>query len=496
MTESLWPQLLSSALVGTQRRPCRPEAVTGQLAEVLGDLPGELDPGGLLTAAAVLTVARRAGAQSGQGTLPEPAPAETVPGVPEAAAARLGLLLAEPAGGDHRQRRALLREWLQLAQEKGLRVPARHLTALIDLAGADTTMRPAVLAVGGQRLPWLAAQGPGRWAWIASPEPAEADVAQWETGRIASRVRYLESVRANDPERGRALLAQVWPQEKAADLAALIGACATGLQAADEPWLEKALDDKRVQIREAAAQLLAVIDGSAYRERMAQRALACVTTDGGDVLAVTPPAEFDASMRRDALAQKAPQGWGERAWWLVQILGATPLSSWSTVEADPARLLSRPVSDDWAGVLREGWLRAAASQRDVAWALALCRLPAVRGAQLTELAAVLPAGVLAELAADAVRHHADRMEELLHAAPAPWPRELAEVVVTWLQGAARFDQPSWWHLLNVIERGLPPAAVTAVNRLQANCEEGPHRDMLNRLAITLQTRHDMHQEFA
>jgi hypothetical protein len=87
------------------------------------------------------------------------------------------------------------------------------------------------------------------------------------------------------------------------------------------------------------------------------------------------------------------------------------------------------------------------------------------------------------------------MEELLHAAPPPWPAELAEVVVEWLQRSARFDQPNWWHLLNVVERGLDPAAVIAVNRLMANCEEGPHRDMLHRLATTLQTRYDMHQEF-
>ena len=113
-------------------------------------------------------------------------------------------------------------------------------------------------------------------------------------------------------------------QERAADLAALIGACAVGLAREDEEWLEKALDDKRVQVREAAAQLLAAIPGSAYRARMAERALACCQVSGPGQLAVTPPAQFDAAMRRDALSQKAPQGWGERAWWLVQIVVRRP----------------------------------------------------------------------------------------------------------------------------------------------------------------------------
>ena len=84
-------------------------------------------------------------------------------------------------------------------------------------------------------------------------------------------------------------------------------------------------------------------------------------------------------------------------------------------------LLDYRVGDDWAGVLREGWLRAAVAQRDAAWGLRLCRLPSVRGAQLTELASILPADTLAELAADALRQQTDRISELLSAAPPPWP---------------------------------------------------------------------------
>ncbi|GIH10231.1 hypothetical protein Rhe02_82980 [Rhizocola hellebori] len=495
MTEALWPQLLSSALVGTGRRPCRPLSVPGPLATVLGEAPAELEPPGLLSATAALTVARRAGAMPVRVPVPDPAPQETGEVAPHKASVRLGLLLLD-AGSDHRQRRSLLREWLELAQQRNFLAAPRHLSALVDAATADPTLRPAVIAVGGLRLGWLAAQGPGRWAWIEQPGPSVPDIDEWHTGRTAARVRYLESLRANDPAQGAALLAQVWQQERAADLAALIGACAEGLGAEDEVWLERALDDKRVQIREAAVQLLAAIPGSAYLARMADRALACCQVTGSGQLTVTPPAQFDAAMRRDALTQKSPQGWGERAWWLVQVVSAAPLRCWSALDSDPARLLDYQIGDDWAGVLREGWLRATVAQRDEAWALRLCRLPVVRGAHLTELAAILPAGTLAELAGEALRQQTDRIADLLSAAPPPWPPALADVVIAWLDRSAAIDDPGWWHLLNVIERSLHPAAVSAVNEILARCGEGRYREILERLALTLQTRYDMHQEFA
>ena len=99
MTEALWPQLLSSALVGTDRRACRPSSVPGPLATVLGEGPAELEPPGLLAAAAAVTVARRAGAMPTRVPLPDPAPEETAQVAPEKASVRLGLLLLD-AGSD------------------------------------------------------------------------------------------------------------------------------------------------------------------------------------------------------------------------------------------------------------------------------------------------------------------------------------------------------------------------------------------------------------
>src|SRR6185295_6262482 len=83
---------------------------------------------------------------------------------------------------------------------------------------------------------------------------------------------------------------------------------------------------------------------------------------------VTPPAACDAEMKRDDIDPKPPAGTGERAFWTEQVVGVTPLATWA---GDPAAIVALPVADGWAPVLHRAWARAAAVQRDAAWATAL-----------------------------------------------------------------------------------------------------------------------------
>jgi Family of unknown function (DUF5691) len=488
----LWQQLLSSAIVGTQRRPCRVAQVDGPLATFVPT--GELDAGGILSAAAAITAIRRAARRPRSGAAPVAAPPEVDPEVPPRAAARVGRLIGDLDGLNYRPRLALLQEWLELACGKGLLAPPRHLAALADLATAERELRPLVLATGGARLVWLAGLNPGVWDWVgdAGTEPP-ADV--WLTGTIEARARHLGAARAADAAHGRALLEGVWPQEKAADLAALIAACAHGLTADDEPWLEKALDDRRVQVREAAASLLAVLPGSAYQGRAAERALTRCRLDSQGRVEVVLPEEFDAGMRRDGLSLKPPHGMGEKAWWLLQIVATAPLDCWSTLDKDPVGLLARQTRDDWTGLLRQGWVRAAVRQRSSAWALALTR-HATQGNELAELLCALPPQVLRERATEMVRLGDSRIAEALQATPAPWPSELTDAVLAHLHNGTVGRQGYWWALALAAERRLDPAAALPAIRGLLPQSEGRLRDALERLDETLTVRLEMHQEFA
>lgn len=495
MSMSVWSELMSSALVGTDRRRPVLSGTDGPLAGVLSPLGAELDPQGLLSAAAAVTVARRAGQTPARPQRPEPAAAETAPYAPYAAQQRLAALLS---GGDAELDRSTTRElageWLRVAAGRGLLASPALLVALLDLGSSDSSVRPAVRAVGGERLGWLALQGPGRWAWAVQQEDT-AQPADWDTGRPADRVRHLGALRARDAAAGRDLLLESWPQEKASDLAALIAACGTGLGPDDEPWLEKALDDRRAQIREAAARLLAALPGSAWRQRMAERALACVRVAERRLVA-TPPTECDDAMRRDGISVKPPQSVGERTHWLRQVIEYAPLDCWKAFDDTPAGLLSRKFDDTWGPVLRAGLTRAAVAQRDGAWAAVLIHDGLGRRDmnELRELAAVMPERELAELIADLLRRKVDMATRLLDVLPVPWAAPVADAVLECLADDER-RRSGWWQLLRHAEWGFAPAYAPRARALHDSLPI-PDQQLLGRFITMLQIRHDIHQELS
>ncbi|MGH2900302.1 MAG: DUF5691 domain-containing protein [Solirubrobacteraceae bacterium] len=111
--------------------------------------------------------------------------------------------------------------------------------------------------------------------------------------------------------------------------------------------------------------------------RMRERANAALTWKAGRLLKsaeiiVEPPASLDAAMARDGIDKKPPQGMGERAWWLTQIVATVPPSVWSAAwSAAPAAIIAAAGKGDWAHALTEGWARAAVVHGDAEWAEAL-----------------------------------------------------------------------------------------------------------------------------
>jgi hypothetical protein len=157
-------ELLDAALAGTVRHD--PPAA----------LPGLADRGReerLLRGASFEGLRRLAGRpleRVPDVAVTEPAPMDTRPEVPPAAAARLADILDD--------RRELLAEWLALAAVGRLRVPYELLPELLEHARADPGLATRVAAVGGTRLAWLAAQNP---AWSFAAPGDSADEATLET---------------------------------------------------------------------------------------------------------------------------------------------------------------------------------------------------------------------------------------------------------------------------------------------------------------------------
>ena len=179
-----WDDVLTAALLGTDRRALDPADLPRDLGAAGARLPATDAPGRLLGAAVLLTTARRAGTTGARSErpAPEPAPPETAAIVGGAARERLaGLLARSDAEGV-----ALLAEWLQVAAERGLVAPPALLPHLLDLRRPPPRARPPVRAVLGERGRWLRVASTRRGSTTAAaddgrpsrgrPAPDEADL--------------------------------------------------------------------------------------------------------------------------------------------------------------------------------------------------------------------------------------------------------------------------------------------------------------------------------
>lgn len=529
-TATPWEELVTSALLGTDRRPPPPGPAP----------PGKEPPLALLDAAAVETLRRRAGLRpaAAPADRPAPAPHDPRPEPPAAARRRLAQLLADRAGGAGSGGRRgtapdlteLLPQWLAAAGDRGYRAPAAALPALLDAARARTDLRPQALAFAGPRGLWLARLNP-EWrfalrggsgtAAVPSPEDGEAVRRLWEEGLFAERVALLSALRAHDAEAARTLLASTWPAERAEDRLMFLDSLRTGLTGADEPFLEQALADRSRNVRATAAELLSALPRSALAARMAARAASCVAIDhggtAGPVIAVEAPHECDADMQRDGVVPTAPSGRGARSWWFGQLVEAAPLSTW------PARLGGRtprdivalPVADDWADELHAAWCRAAVRQHDASWSRALLGPPSAppstgpgttSPAERSKLLATLPAEERARWVGEFIAAHGlSEAFQLLGVCAVPWAEPLGRAVVDALDIARDAGSYPWSFsgVMGLAERCLDPSQAPRLEVLTATPDEpedaspgagGYWSEAFQRLVSTLRLRATMHAE--
>jgi hypothetical protein len=175
-------------------------------------------------------------------------------------------------------------------------------------------------------------------------------------------------LRRRDPTAARELLANSWKNEPGDDRAALLPALAEGLTSDDERFLAEALKDRKRDVRDAAAELLARLPTSEFVTRMRRRVAPLITfrkTLLGSKLEIAAPQACDPGMLADGIDPKPPPGIGEKAWWLSQMIALVPPSTWAIEMIAPA------ASSDWSRALLRGWWLATVRERDQAWAEAL-----------------------------------------------------------------------------------------------------------------------------
>jgi Family of unknown function (DUF5691) len=410
---STWDDLLSTALVGTARR-------TFTLDEFAIDgadrIEADSAEAAVLAAAALAASYRRAGwiPPTWRGTLAPPAGPDERPECTPAAAQLLELLINRGIrleGGTE----PLAVHWLTAARDAGRRPPYRLLADLLRFGTASTATRALVKDVIGSRGTWLAQHNPS-WRWAATVPPQDV-VERFATGTRADRLALLTGLRATEPDFARTLVEDTWADEQAATRAGFLDTLHIGLSTRDEPLLERALGDRAASVRAAAAALLDRLPGSARAKRMAERGRNLRKKDATFEL----PGEPDEAARRDGVTDHHEPGHGLAVSWLIQILAATPLSTWDI------KLIGKAGRE-----VISGWTKAALRQRDQEWLTALAR----HQPSPELIAALTPEAATTIL--DQQNKLDARFGGLLAAAPGPWPARFSTDIVNRLR-AGRAD---------------------------------------------------------
>jgi hypothetical protein len=437
----MWDELVSTAIVGTAGQAPPPGAESESLSAIVERLNGDDREAALLAAAGLTSFWRLAGSRPPKDRRPMPAASE--PELAPILSRRAGHCLERMLAGQFQE---ALPEFLEAVASVGAIVPPHLLPDMLDVARGNESIRPFLSRTIGRRGAWLSAQNP-----LWSDLTASPDEAAWETGKSGERTALLSHLRATDPAKAIELLRSTWDQESAKDRPAFLNLLNTGLSSEDEPFLEGALSDSRIEVRRAATSLLARLPNS----RLAGEASAIVFSGVDLKTRILGKARLDVDVTDEwqkrvkaariepepAPATAAFKSLGEKAKLLYQLVAITPVAAWSErFRATPERLIEAAIESDWSAALLAGWTAAVGNHPRTDWTRALIRYclslgPSDRGLIFFPEDAIkaLPRDAGETLIAEALAHGTIAGDHpalwLISAYPGPWSDGLSRTII-------------------------------------------------------------------
>ncbi|MEI6945894.1 DUF5691 domain-containing protein [Paraflavisolibacter sp. H34] len=351
--------ILHTALLGTDKRPLRPEELPPALGEAAARL-GETEGGReeqFLQLAALARNYRRCGlvpARAEGAHLPPAPEEEKSPASPEA-----HRLLTAILSGDIP---SLLGLWLQRCAGSGVLADPGYAPRLLEAATRHKGLRPFVLACTGQRGAWLARFNES-WKWQA----AAPDEELWQTGTAEQRREVLGRLRRTDPATALAWLQATWPQETAAGRAALLPLLSGTVTEADRDWLERLLSEKSARVKEEALLLLKQLPTSSIIQHYQSILKEAVQQGPAGLHLELPP--LDEKLYKTGIEKiSSRKGADDNAFVLYQLMEAVPPAFWEahlgTGPEGVLRLLAATKhGDEWITALGKAAIRF----RDTAW---------------------------------------------------------------------------------------------------------------------------------
>ena len=490
---------LSVALVGAARTPLPGAA---GLPPGLAQLRAALD--GRPAAEVLLLLAGAAALYDDAGRLPARAPAAEwyLPALravgerpacsPAAARFLEGML--------NQQHAELLPELLALLDAAGQRLADAVLPHALAYGGRIPRLRPALLPVLGERGRWLAAVNPA-WRYAAlDPGDPRSLRAAWERDP-AGRAALALTLRRLDPPAALRLIDSTWREEADALRRELLATLATGLSPADEPFLERALDDRDAQVRHKASSLLATLPDSRLVRRMIAAAGDILTLAGGHLTPRFPPA-IPQSMVRDGVTRPAagPPSANDRSRLLLQTVGAIPPRHWETqLGATPEEIVAAAGPGRWPRTLISALSAATVRHPDPRWARAIMAHDGLNPRNEALVGQLTAEEMQARLSDAAAGDDAEAVVAVLRRWPHAWDEAAARVVLALLADeTARVrdnrHSPTLRFLMRAFARQCPPAlADEATALLAGRPATAVWQTSANQFVATLALRRELHQ---
>ena len=384
-----WENLVKTALLGTHREAYTQDLEESALERLLEPLKESGPAHRLLCTAGTMDLYEQVG-RSPEKMVREVA----MPSLPvdnrSPCCARASYYLSRMLGGPYRN---LLPEFLLALQRSGQRLPDTLVPNILAHGAKTSANRPYIIPLLSLRDRQLAAQNPA-WTYASPDLDSWSGLRRiWTDLPPVKRQALIKQLRSSHADQARELMASSWKIDHDNQRIRLLKALQEGLNMKDEPFLETALDDRNQQIRQHAAELLAFLPHSRLSQRMTGRVSKFLnwTPDQEQRIAVRFPVISPTMVRDGVVGSKSKQLARIRAQHLIQVVGAVPLSYWTTYwHQSPQAILEAVTSTNWTRTLFAGLSWAAYRQGDAPWAKAILWQRGLEGATSKLVNLLLP----------------------------------------------------------------------------------------------------------
>ena len=210
----------------------------------------------------------------------------------------------------------------------------------------------------------------------------KSDHVAWEDGTKSERLLLLNSLRKTQPNEALENIESSWGEDDWKHRVEYLKILEYNLSLADEPFLEKCLDEKRKDLRRTAAGLLEKIEGSKLQKRMRERLRDCINLKSRSFkkekteIEIELPESCDHGMLRDGIDPK--KKWlkgGLKASYFAQMFIVLPPSDWERFfEKKTNEVLDIFIRSEWSELLLQASIVSAVRHQDENWMEEICHI--------------------------------------------------------------------------------------------------------------------------